>query len=1098
MGKKAFAVFVIALSIVARAELSVEERGGRLCVLRNGRVLVSEISVDRGGIGDGDIRCSSAVMQDGTRVWNRWSEVKDRRFRLEVAARSDGAVEITMMGQMGPDSKVRRRLLCLDIPAAALDGREYRCIKQSAGFKRYVEEGATFGEGLVPFFTRFLASDGVTYDFNPLGPGDYPGATIRTDGGNQLNRNGVIGMWMVERQESRYRLSSGDDVPTAWGGHTGGKIVLREGRFADYHRHHLIRSFRYYWPLDPARLLSFGAPSCGRAYQNGDVAYTAASGYGWVQDPSVTGRGARVGHLEGAYYSGVSGCGEDTYRLGGMPDGYYVLTVAFGNYAGIENRFSVAVGGETLFSDATIAKGTLRKISKTVRISGGAVDIDFSGTWLVSVIGLQPLLGKDEDFSVVRGLWVSDGFEPCTLYRNVDYSRPVKFAVSDETESLPVPGSECAATPRLPPMPVERPEPDDPRLGWLKTAKMQRLLDNTVSMSEFDEPGSLDRFIDGKYAGKDVKVVMLSGMHTRHTYIGHLERGIESIRRMCETLHRRGVKVIDHHDSTLLENICAGFRVMMERMDETLRSVETGLPSRQFCVSNPKYNETYYAYLRKLVEAGVDGFQIDELEFWYHGCICRHCRDAFRRDTGWEIPLNEMDARWRDSGSELRRRWHDWRRRAITNWFVELRRRVKDIRSDLVLSIYTTNDAFYSPFPKHGASSDIQDLGRVMNYFGAEMMTRSTMRNGRNLLPLAKMRTAVAPSGAAPVWVWYYNVDWANEYFAWGLSTLAGQTPLLSGVPAPANAARFEGFGLAAGAMDIDGAQTVAKVALLFPSFSRDWNVGSEYRPILFGTAQTLEAMHVPYDFISDDTLTSGRLDKYGFLFLGEAQCLSDAEVSAVNAFVARGGRVVMSPRAGTRDAFGMPRGGVAIARTGGVTVDDVARAAEFELDENWYTRKWTFDPDPKREAAFRREISGWIASSWDWHITASDKVFTSVWRERRGTYVVHLLNGTGVRMNPGDPVVDQAPNPAFPALDKDVLIEAPATVGDVAEAMSPDFAGRIVLSSSRVGDKVVFVLPRERLKVYTLVRIGTNLTIYGDRPHETLTNPWGQAPRNP
>ena len=88
------------------------------------------------------------------------------------------------------------------------------------------------------------------------------------------------------------------------------------------------------------------------------------------------------------------------------------------------------------------------------------------------------------------------------------------------------------------------------------------------------------------------------------------------------------------------------------------------------------------------------------------------------------------------------------------------------------------------------------------------------------------------------------------------------------------------------------------------------------------------------------------------------------------------------------------------------------------------------------------------------------------------------ILNGTGVSMNPGDPVVDQAPDPAFPALEKDVLIEAPESAGDVAEAVSPDFAGRTVLSSTRVGGKVVFVLPKERLKVYTLVRIGNSLTM--------------------
>ena len=1077
MAKRGLAVVVLTVAaFAARGALQVGEVEGRLRVLRDGVTLVSAMSVDRGSVDDSDVKSSFATLTDGTRVWNRWSEVKDRRFRLEVAERADGAVEITMSGQSDADSTLRTRMLNLDVPEAVFGGKAFRHIDPKVLPFRYAEATNDFASMACPFPAKFLAVDGLTFDFNPLGSGDESGQVMRGDKGNQLNRNGILGIWQVEKRDGGWRLSGGDLIHCPWGGFTGCKLVIREGCYEDFHRLHAMTSYFYNRQLQPLHLLAFASPQHGAQYADGDVPYAASRGYGWVCDEDGCARDAVVGNGSGAFYSALYGRRKDTYRFGPLPDGYYVFSFSAGNFTGVDNSFDLLANGESLLADVSVPKGCLRRFSKAIHVRGGFLDIGLSGRWLVSTMGLQPLMAEAEDYSIGRGFWVADGFEPCTLFRNENYRSKARFAAKDETEQLPVPGKECAAMPRRPPTPVERPAADDPRLAWLKTAKMQRLLDNSVSMSEFDEPGSLDRYMDREFAGKDVRVVMLSGMHSRHTYLGHLDRGIEAVRRMCGILHRRGVKVIDHHDSTLLWNDMAGFRVMMERLDETVLSLDTGLPSWQFCASNPRFCETYYAYLRRLVEAGVDGFQIDELEFWRHGCLCRHCRDAFRRDTGWEIPLNECDAEWTNPRSELRRRWQDWRVKAITNWFVELRRRVKDLRPDLVLSMYMTNDGFYYPYPWRNASSDVQDLGRVVNYFGAEMMSRSAMREGRNLLPLAKMRTAVSPAGSPPVWTWYYNVDYPTDYFAWGLSTMVGQIPLLSAVPTPPGGARYEAFGASRAAMSIDGATFQARVALLFPSHSRNWNEGRAfaYRSELFGTAQTLETMHIPYELISDEKLESGDLSKYRALFVGEAQCLSDREIAAVKAFAARGGKVRLSRTAGTRDEFGLPRSERAFGDESGLCYYEGYPASPFELDETWATHTWSFEPDESAEACFRQTLAEWTHGAVDWTIDAPSKVFTSVWREKSGSFVIHLLNGTGVNMKKGDPVLPDAPNPPFPALTSDVLITAPAGVCGAAVAVSPDFDGEIPLVVRNAPDgRKVFVLPANCLSAYTLVRIG-------------------------
>ena len=353
-------------------------------------------------------------------------------------------------------------------------------------------------------------------------------------------------------------------------------------------------------------------------------------------------------------------------------------------------------------------------------------------------------------------------------------------------------------------------------------------------------------------------------------------------------------------------------------------------------------------------------------------------------------------------------------------------------------------------------------------------MTRSTMKNGRNLLPIARLRNAMRPKGTAPVWCWFYNYNWQNNYFAWAMSESVGQVPLLSDIPVTDETPDYEGFSATGIAMRREGAEPVGSVALLFSAASRDWNEGADFRPELFGTAQALEALHIPYRFVSDQDLENGLSPDYAVLFLGDAQCLSDAAVAGIRAFAARGGRVRLSGRAGSRNELGLLRQRSAFEDAAGFSFFRTPRAASFELDENWIDLKWSFNPDPAAEAAFRAEVLDWAVSAGIWRIEAPDKVFTSVWRERDGAYVVHFLNGTGVAMKPGDAVTPDAPDPAFPPVAEAMTITAPESAGTVAAAYSPEFSGaRIVPVSANDDGTVTAKLSPAMLKGYLLVRFG-------------------------
>lgn len=1041
-------VCLCALAPCAEARLAVRTTAdGGLSVWRDELPVVESVRVDCGDIAAGDVRISEVALPDGTRIWNRWSEVTDRRFRLEVAQRADGAVEISMAGTVDAESRYRRRRLELKLSAATFRGKVFEAVNSNIAVFR--TQTGVFDGGLAPAACRWLAAAGLTFDLNPLGPGDDFGATQSSVDGHS---DSVRAWGELATDGESWVIRMGDDVISSYGGYVGAKVVIRTGDFDDYDKQHLMRKYHYASPLPASHLLSFAAPQHGAAYSDGNVAYLAARGYGWLYDFSRSNnvRKPVVGYREGAYYSALTGTRPDTYRFGNLPTGHYLFTISAGNFSGVSNRFSVAVGGSRLLSDAAVPSGCVRTVTRSVHVTGGRLDVAFSGAWLVSTMALQPLLADGEDFTVGRGFWVTKGFEPGVIYRSSDWT-PFTPGLADETQVLPVPGEEFSAVPHAPPAPVELPDPDAPALAWTKKARIHRLFNNTSTLSQLDDPVVRERFLDRELSVRSVNAVMVSGTLTRHTMPAREEEMIKSVGCIVGSLHRRGIRVFDHVDATILWNSAFGFRLMMEQPDRLLHTWDNDLPSCHYCLSNPVWRERFYGQLRKTVAAGVDALQIDEVYHWGRGCTCRHCREKFFRETGWQVPMNECDPVWQDHLSPFRRRWRDWRIRDCTNFFVELRRRTKDINPNLVLSAYTYTGGLISS-ASGDLGQELLDLSRAVNFFGVEVMSRSVLRSARAELPFRRAQNIFTFDYGAPVWDWYYNADAATDYAAWAMSEMVRQSPMLSDVSKDSGIPNYAGFDEARGAMRRLGAEPVAEVALLFSSHTRDLNIVKEWVPSLFGIAQALEALHVPYVFVPDNNLEPRRLASYRTLVLTGFERLTDGDREALSAYERAGGRIV--------------RG-----------VEGAMAFYQRSLLSNPYSAYpdiYDFNPDPKAERAFREKVAAAVGAAAWWRVTAPEKVVTSVWREKSGALAVHFLNLTGVDNRVGEAVVRAAPDPAYPPLKEDVVFEIPSEGRALAVAVSPDFAGERILRVTPAGDRnwVRIVLPAELLKAYALVRV--------------------------
>lgn len=1048
----------------ASAALTVEEKDGAFRVLRDGQPVIERVFVDLGGDGAApEVKRSYAEKEGLGKVWNVWSEDNDRRYRLEVVERTDGAVEMTLAGQMEGSSTYRNRRLYLYAPSSVFDGHDYDALQGNG--RAWSPVHGTFGGAFSRNSFRWLACDGIVWDFNPIGAGNYC---------NQYPSGTIQGVFSFIRYGGKrhYEMAAGACIGGPAGGFTGAKIVLREGANDDYFKYHHLKSFHYNQACFAKPAVVFGAPKFGKSYVNGDLPFEAERGFGWVGDVR---RETKVGNPSGAYYSHAVGRGLATYRFAGLADGFHIFTLQAGNWTGERNRFALAVNDTEIAKDISVEKGKARTISRVVRVTGGVADVKLSGDWLVSALAVQPLMADGEDFSVRRGLWATEGYEPGILYRSCDFARPMSFPVMDETIDMPPPGREAVGQAKEPPQPTRTPSPGDPVFAWLKNAKTYSFAGNASALSFPKEGmGSVADIFEKDTTGMGYNLAFVSGLHSRHTYVGHVDRSVRAMGEIAAEAHRRGMKLVDHHDATLFWNEMAGFRAMMARLPETIRSVHDNLPSFQMCPNNPTFRQKYLAYLRALVEAGVDGFQLDEVVFWAHGCACKTCRDKFHAETGWWLPLDETDATFADWRSPIARRWHNWKANDIARWFQGLTEHVKDIKPDLILLMYTTHWGFVASSPRYGLTLDMLRMGRVFNYFGTEVMTRNPIQSSRSLMPYRRMKNLFTIAYGTPVWGIFYGNTPEGDYLGWSMSNMLGQSALLHSTP-NGKRVNFSGWGATDLNMRHEGAKQVAETALLFSSHSRDWNSGVPFIEEEFGLAQGLEALHIPYEIIGETCLDESHLKKYRVLCLGAALCLSDAEIAAIRAFMKRGGLVYSAVEAGRCNEFGEIRDAWPFADAGKNFIHRPdLRANGFCAREAELNRIWAFDPDVEAEREFRAKLGAVLKPGAYWTVSAPETVFTTIWTEADGTTDVHFVNAGGACLKPGEKITSDVPPVPFPAIPADIVFTIPAKRVSKVTIASPEFDGVKDLAFTDNKDGTVTVtVPKDAFLAYAIIKLG-------------------------
>ena len=848
---------------------------------------------------------------NGNTVINAFDTVDDIKFRREVVLReNDSEVEITFQAfipayhkltESDPDNHTKRKSLTyqLIVPSDVFSNSSFSAHTGRSG-------RSTLITGTLPkksprgYSVRHisLVKDGqsLVFDANPKGVGSQGSG------------------WSLDRYGKDWVFSIAV-TPRFCGGTLTGKMVILTGDEKTHDLHHAHRNYRYFERLAAEHRFVFGARKFGKFYtQAASTAYNDQQKFGWVgQKESNTLNFAP----EGALYSAIAGNKPALFRVSGLRNGVYIMSVNTGNGADSAVKpMTLKCNGKLIADKITLKPRSVNVIAFPIWVENGSADFEFSGNWQLSTINVQILQTAKEDYTFRRGYWFSDkGPYPSALLHNEHFAKEPNFKVSIDDYPLPEQGKEMALPRKKWDYPMNHAKFANPARDWRGNAFIGSMgMSNGGRFDELTTPEEIERRAS-HLENEDVNSILVNGLLARHTHPASLKRVEKVIADYVKAGHKHNFKVLDHQDYSILWDSDSGFRVLVENMHKLQHTIDGHAITRGICPVNPEALKPYLEYIKNHVKAtGIDGIMIDETCF--HGidfCGCPACRKAFFAETNWHFPVNELSEHFRlyakeRNNSELWRAWLLWRQKKVGDFWVGIKNVVSKINPEFVVMGYTTHYGLTSTYASHGQGNALEQLARAWDFIGTEIMSRNIYSCYRAVQSLRKAKNHYRNSFNVPVFGLVYSAgqDWNIFYFGWALNNMNGQaTWETSAIPCPAGHANYRKFTPETGNMNKVSARPVANIALIFSNPSRDWPFMAAYPPEVLGTSQVLSANHIQHEFFNESSLTVEALSKVKVLYLNNTMAMSNESWNNVKEFVRNGGTLFVTGRTGVRTETG-------------------------------------------------------------------------------------------------------------------------------------------------------------------------------------------------
>lgn len=521
------------------------------------------------------------------------------------------------------------------------------------------------------------------------------------------------------------------------------------------------------------------------------------------------------------------------------------------------------------------------------------------------------------------------------------------------------------------------------------------------------------------------------------------------------------------------------------------------------CLNHPAIREAHLQKLPRLLAAtGMDGFMTDALiRPDMYSCVCEHCREKFRRDTGFEVPMSADAPFWGNHEDAAYRAWLLWRFRSVTEFLGEVNRALRGMNPQRYLIEY------YAPgIPSMLTSATdhevLADAGACM--IGQEIgVGPASQYNWRHIL--AKLRHAQSlchHRGRAPFAIFHNTHAYSCPHFFRGLAWSCG----LRKWEYPNAYGAIRGVLVSERARLWDRlhedvlvrTQSPATVAIVYSRNSyvlvkaAKRGVGGDRDPgdgEYFGWAEFLIESNIPYHSLVDSDLTGETLSGYRVLILPNIACMSPAAARAIRQFVAGGGRLIATAQTSLYSADGQRLAGLQLGDLLGLKAQEaVTPETPVEMVSSHFGEGEVvyFPGSPGKDVA---QIANYLGSRGGQWTRPAGEACMSVMRkalgeelgaplrpvavprgvvasllqpdvEATGRRRLHLLNLQCTEIEPDGAEIPKGCEVTYPHVEGPIVVDVQAPWPCHAYAVSPDFESRRPISAHRTRDYVRLTVP--------------------------------------
>jgi len=470
---------------------------------------------------------------------------------------------------------------------------------------------------------------------------------------------------------------------------------------------------------------------------------------------------------------------------------------------------------------------------------------------------------------------------------------------------------------------------------------------NDLNWPNLDNHEKIKRKAEG-LAKANATAVILFGSHFRWDFLPIFPILHDYIATVAEELHKYGVKFLDHHSVNLVHRYstreemrhviidsgphlpfsptweaAASWEYNGKKLNDwRMIDVKTRKPlyfpqytSEGFCHRNPEFKEAYYDYVKKLIaDTGIDGLSADDGMYYmkHNACACKYCREELKRRSGIDLPPIEDQTFWGNWDNPAWKDWIDLRLDANGEFY-------KGIGDIIPEGFILTGCGGSSA--SAGAATAATDARRFLqgcNYANLEMSGNTPPYKHDpvtvnvplgNRLSNASHHQAAAREKNAGTFGTAFAFTEVSANIAWAVNKILGADPwigtlkgrlglpdhILETLPEEKDIVG-KAYGFEAAHKELFEGEMVGQLAVYFSYETRDHSYfGHLSKGYARDYSQTMQALfresicpHTVFDFPENT-------DKYPLVLVPSPLKMTDAEITAMNKYLASGGKIIMT-----------------------------------------------------------------------------------------------------------------------------------------------------------------------------------------------------------